>query len=246
LVEKFVVACPPETEPVDFGAAVHAEAMRRGLGRAKTVYVVIDGAVWLWHVAQDRFATAVKTLDFQHASEHLRAVGQALHGEGSEASRAWGLDIPAGPVGPIPKWRSNSPVELKLTNNPQKRPFFSGLFRHRGHGNHLGLARVIIGPAELHQCRRSQSETSGSGSTDAGVDLLIVWRSGWSTPIRCRFTVWRVVRAPTRPGCARRRELCRNRSELSMYSKQGHKLGESIQQTATGNPFAFSTLHTMS
>jgi hypothetical protein len=89
LVEKFVVACPPETEPVDFGAAVHAEAMRRGLGRAKTVYVVIDGAVWLWHVAQDRFATAVKTLDFQHASEHLRAVGQALHGEGSEASRAW-------------------------------------------------------------------------------------------------------------------------------------------------------------
>lgn len=89
LLQKHVVACPPETEPVDFGAAVQAEAMRRGLGRAKTVYVVIDGAVWLWNVAQDRFATAVKTLDFQHASEHLRAVGQALHGEGSEAARAW-------------------------------------------------------------------------------------------------------------------------------------------------------------
>lgn len=89
LLEKFVVATPPETSPVDFGAAVHAEALRRGLGRAKTVYLVIDGAVWLWQLAEDRFATAVKTLDFQHASQHLWAVGHALHGEGSEAARQW-------------------------------------------------------------------------------------------------------------------------------------------------------------
>lgn len=59
LLEKFVVATPPETAPVDFGAAVHAEAMRRGLGRAKTVYVVIDGAVWLWQLAQGRQRTPV-------------------------------------------------------------------------------------------------------------------------------------------------------------------------------------------
>ena len=30
LIEKFVVACPPQTTPVDFGAAVQAEAWRRG------------------------------------------------------------------------------------------------------------------------------------------------------------------------------------------------------------------------
>ncbi len=48
LIEKFVVATPPETCPVDFGTAVHAEAMRRGMGRAKYVYVVMDGAIWLW------------------------------------------------------------------------------------------------------------------------------------------------------------------------------------------------------
>ena len=35
LIEKFVVATPPETSPVDFGAAVQAEARRQGLGRAK-------------------------------------------------------------------------------------------------------------------------------------------------------------------------------------------------------------------
>jgi len=37
LIEKSVVASPPETSPVDFGATVQAEARRRGLGRAKVV-----------------------------------------------------------------------------------------------------------------------------------------------------------------------------------------------------------------
>jgi hypothetical protein len=41
LLEKNIVASPPETAPVDFGAAVQAEARRRGLGRARYVYLVI-------------------------------------------------------------------------------------------------------------------------------------------------------------------------------------------------------------
>ena len=45
LIEKFVVATPPETSPVDFGAAVQSEARRRGLGRSKYVYLVMDGAI---------------------------------------------------------------------------------------------------------------------------------------------------------------------------------------------------------
>ena len=89
LLEKYIVAAPPETSPVDFGAAVQAEARRRGLGRARKVYVVIDGAVWLWHVAQDRFANAIHMLDFHHASEHLWAVAHTLHGKESPAARAW-------------------------------------------------------------------------------------------------------------------------------------------------------------
>ena len=89
LLEKFIGACPPETAPVDFGAAVETEARRRGLGRARHIYLVMDGAVWLWALAEDRFPTAVKTLDFHHASEHLWAVGHALYGEGSAAAAAW-------------------------------------------------------------------------------------------------------------------------------------------------------------
>lgn len=89
LTEKYAVATPPGTSPVDFGAAVHAEALRRGLGRAKAVYVVMDGAVWLWDLAEDRFKDAIKTLDFHHAREHLQAVADLEHGVGTEANRVW-------------------------------------------------------------------------------------------------------------------------------------------------------------
>jgi hypothetical protein len=89
LLHKYIVASPPETPPVDFGAAVQAEALRRGLGRAKKVYVVIDGAVWLWNVAQDRFSNAIHLLDFHHASEHLWAVAHTLYGQESPEARAW-------------------------------------------------------------------------------------------------------------------------------------------------------------
>lgn len=89
LLHKYVVACPPETGPVDFGAAVRAEARRRGLGRARKIYVVIDGAVWLWNLAKDFFSTAIQVLDFHHASEHLWAIAHALYGPGTEPARAW-------------------------------------------------------------------------------------------------------------------------------------------------------------
>jgi len=89
LIEKFVVATPPETSPVDFGAAVQAEARRRGMGRAKYVYLLMDGALWLWELAEDRFAQAIKTLDFHHARDHLWAVANSLHGENTPEAGAW-------------------------------------------------------------------------------------------------------------------------------------------------------------
>jgi hypothetical protein len=74
---------------VDFGAAVQAEGRRRGLGRAKTVYLVMDGAVWLWELAEDRFAEALKTLDFHHARDHLWALAHELHGKDAPEAGAW-------------------------------------------------------------------------------------------------------------------------------------------------------------
>ena len=89
LLEKFAVATPPETSPVDFGKAVHAEAQRRGMGRARVIYLVMDGAVWLWDLAEDRFKTAVKTLDLHPAREHLQSLAETLHGAGTHAAQAW-------------------------------------------------------------------------------------------------------------------------------------------------------------
>jgi hypothetical protein len=89
LLEKHVVATPPDTRPLDFGQAVREEAMRRGLARAQTVYLVMDGAVWLWDLADDRFKTAVKTLDFHHAREHLNTIAEALYGIGTQRAKDW-------------------------------------------------------------------------------------------------------------------------------------------------------------
>ena len=89
LLEKYAVATAPETAPVEFGRQVHQEALRRGLARAQVVYLVMDGAVWLWDLAEDRFKDAVKTLDFHHAREHLHAVAESLHGPGTPQSKEW-------------------------------------------------------------------------------------------------------------------------------------------------------------
>jgi len=49
----------------------------------------MDGALWLWDLAEDRFAQALKTLDFHHARDHLWAVANCLHGEDTPEARAW-------------------------------------------------------------------------------------------------------------------------------------------------------------
>jgi len=121
LIEKFVVATPPETSPVDFGTAVHAEAMRRGLGRAKHVYLVMDGALWLWDLAQDRFATAIKTLDFHHARDHLWAMANSLHGEDTPEAKAWAEPL----LRSLRKGRENQVVrqlEELLQNQSERTP----------------------------------------------------------------------------------------------------------------------------
>ena len=89
LLEKYVVATPPETSPLDFGQEVQQEALRRGMARAKVIYLVMDGAVWLWDLAQDRFNDTIKTLDFHHAREHLHTVAEALYGPDSPQARDW-------------------------------------------------------------------------------------------------------------------------------------------------------------
>ena len=87
IVEKFYVAYRGDAD--EFGRRVHGEALRRGLHQAQKVYVVADGAAWIWNIVEDRFTGAVGVLDFYHASEHLWAVAAELYGEDAQGRRRW-------------------------------------------------------------------------------------------------------------------------------------------------------------
>ena len=88
LLQKFWVLAPPQTPPEEFGRAVHAEAIRRAMGKAKYVFVLGDGAVWIWNIIEDRFASSLKGLDFYHGSTHLWAIAHELFPE-EKAAKAW-------------------------------------------------------------------------------------------------------------------------------------------------------------
>ena len=87
LVEKLVVASLGD--PLEFGRRGQAAARRRGPGQAPQVFVVADGAGWVWNLAADRFATATGALDFYPASQQLWAVAHTLPPENETAAQAW-------------------------------------------------------------------------------------------------------------------------------------------------------------
>ena len=88
ILEKFWVAAPSGSAPEEFGRHVHAEALRRGMAGAKNIFLVCDGAVWIWNIIEDRFQSAIKELDFYHGSEHLWTVARDLYPE-PEQAKTW-------------------------------------------------------------------------------------------------------------------------------------------------------------
>lgn len=88
ILQKFWVAAPSGTLPAEFGRHVHAQALRRGMAQAKYIFLVCDGAVWIWNIIEDRFQSAIKELDFYHSSEHLWAVARDLYPQ-PEHAKAW-------------------------------------------------------------------------------------------------------------------------------------------------------------
>jgi hypothetical protein len=73
--------------PEEAGRKLYAEALRRGLEQARRVYVIADGAVWIWRLAEEHFPACVGTLDYYHASEHLWALARSLWKDDGEAGK---------------------------------------------------------------------------------------------------------------------------------------------------------------
>jgi hypothetical protein len=88
IFQKFWVLAPTQTPPADFGRSVQAESIRRGMGKARYVFVLSDGAVWIWNIIEDRFVSCLKGLDFYHASTHLWAIAHELFPEEAQA-KGW-------------------------------------------------------------------------------------------------------------------------------------------------------------
>lgn len=76
-------------EPAELGRRLHWEAQADGLGRARRIRCVNDGAPWIWNLVAQRWPQAEEVLDFYHASQHLHVLGQALHGADEPAAKAW-------------------------------------------------------------------------------------------------------------------------------------------------------------
>ena len=166
-------------EAGELGRRLHWEAQADGLGRALRVRTVNDGAPWIWHLVGDRWPQAEPVLDFYHASQHLHALGAALHGEGTAAASAWvapcrrrlrrgnaakllqelqGLAPPAGEAGAVVRREQN---------------YFG---QHAARVNYRELSRhgPIGSGAVESACRQRQCRFKRAGQfwTDAGLQHL--------------------------------------------------------------------------
>jgi hypothetical protein len=65
----------------DFGPLLRQEAIRRGMGSAAKVVLLVDGAVGLENMGKNCFQDAVQIVDFYHGMEHAAIVLAALIGK---------------------------------------------------------------------------------------------------------------------------------------------------------------------
>lgn len=87
LANKVIVSW--QGEPLELGRRLNWEAMRGGLGRAQNTLFLGDGAPWIWHLKQDRWAGAIGLLDFYHASQHCWNVWRTVRGEKDPQLTPW-------------------------------------------------------------------------------------------------------------------------------------------------------------
>jgi hypothetical protein len=178
LVEKVMVSW--QGEGLELGRRLHGEAQRGGLGRARQVLAVGDGAPWIWNVVGDRWAGAHQLLDFYHASQHLWALGEALHPKDEAARRDWvevrrhrlrhGQEVAVlAEIAGLPRHRGPLGQIIRREQN-----YFAG---HAGRMNYHQLARrgwpigsgAVESGCRTRQCRRKRP---GQFWTPAGLRHL--------------------------------------------------------------------------
>jgi hypothetical protein len=73
----------------DFGDRIYAEALSRGLEKAKKVCVIGDGAQWIWNIADFHFPGAIQIIDLYHAREHYWEVAKKNFPNDKKKIKTW-------------------------------------------------------------------------------------------------------------------------------------------------------------
>jgi hypothetical protein len=148
LIEKKVVAVPPDSDVVTLGAMIKAEAMRCGQAYAKEVFVVADGAIWIWNLIEDRFSQATKTLDFYHGSQHLWRLAHHLHPESKETAAAWVTPL-LHELRHTPEHRVIDTLEKILIEHPDDALICREVNYFQNHREHLNYANLAARHAPI-------------------------------------------------------------------------------------------------
>jgi hypothetical protein len=146
----------------DFGPLLRNEAIRRGMGSAKTVVFLGDGAVWVWNLARLNFPGAVCILDYYHACEHLSLLTAALYGEGTAlAKRRYRL---------WKKWLLTDKVAALIQQAKEDLPVEAGTRKSaKLQINYLDRNRGKM----LYQTFRGAGYFIGSGVVEAGCKVVV-------------------------------------------------------------------------
>ena len=146
----------------EFGPLLRHEAIRRGMGSARTVVFLGDGAVWVWKLARLNFPGAVCILDYYHACEHLSLLAAALYGEGTVmAKRRYRL---------WKKWLLKDQVAEVINQAKEALP---------QEASRCKLAKAQIGYLErnrskmLYRTFRTAGYFIGSGVVEAGCKVVV-------------------------------------------------------------------------
>jgi hypothetical protein len=145
-----------------FGERIRQEARLRGLGRAKRVAVLGDGAHWIWNLARVNFPNAKQILDFYHACEHLSVLASALFPDKMEKAHRL--------VGKWTKWLERDKV-LKVVAEAQKH------LPHHGPRRETATCEIgyFEGNAErmMYDSFRKEGYFIGSGVVEAGCKTVV-------------------------------------------------------------------------
>jgi len=76
-------------EHTEFRRLALVETSRRGVGTAKAVVAVMDGAEWLQRFIDFHRSDAIRVLDFPHAVEYLTRASHEAFGAGTVTTSAW-------------------------------------------------------------------------------------------------------------------------------------------------------------